>query len=58
MNGPLIPASARSLVASAVCGAEENRGELFGGQLADPIEDPVSDHGENGVHGKLFRPAG
>ena len=44
--------SAWSLVAGAVCGAEENRGELFGGQFADPIEDPVSDHGYNGVHGK------
>ena len=22
------------------------------GNLADPIEDPVSDHGDNGVHGK------
>jgi hypothetical protein len=26
--------------------------ELFGGQFADPIEDPVSDHGYNGVHDK------
>src|SRR6266567_1885807 len=53
--------SARALgtsAAAALGGAEENGGELLGGKLADPLEDPVPDDGENGVHGELFCPAG
>ena len=33
-------------------GAEEDRGKLLGGQLADPVEDPVADDSQHRVDGE------